>query len=352
MQTDAFVLTSPGKPLERQAINIAEPNAHEAIIEVEACGICHTDLGFADGSVAPRHAIPLVLGHEIVGRIVQTGQAAEHLKGKRVIVPAVMPCGECVFCKAGRGNACLTQKMPGNDIHGGFAQHVVVPTNCLVNIDDAPASVDTRELSVVADAVSTAYQGIRRAQLAKGDLAIVVGSGGVGGYTIQIAKSMGARVIACDINDGHLEMISKYGAEKTINVSGRAPKDVRKEVQGLAKQWQIPSLNFKIFECSGTADGQTLAYTLLAHAATVVFVGYSAKPVEVRLSNLMAFDATAHGTWGCPPEIYPEVLRLIYNGEVVITPFIEFAPMSRLPELLDDMAHHRLSRRMIVDPRT
>ena len=242
--------------------------------------------------------------------------------------------------------------MPGNDIDGGFASHVLVPGGPLVALDDVPASVDVRNLSVVADAVSTAYQAILRAGLQKGDVAFVVGAGGVGGYAIQIARALGARVIALDVSAAKLEMVAAHGAEKVVHVENRPPKDVRKEVHRLAAEWGIASLRYRIFECSGTPQGQQLAYALLAPAATMVQVGYCAATVEVRLSNLMAFDATIHGTWGCPPARYPEVLRLIYSGAVVLAPFVEHAPMSRVNELLDDMAHHRLGRRIVFDPRS
>lgn len=352
MQAEAFVLTAAGAPLSRRSTPIASPAAGEAVVEVDACGLCHTDLGFASGAVAPRHALPLVLGHEIVGKVVAAGRTYEALVGRKVLVPAVMGCGSCAFCKAGRGNACPAQKMPGNDIDGGFASHLVVPAWPLVPIDDAPGTLDTRALAVVADAVSTAHQAVRRAALAKGHAAFVVGAGGVGGYAIQIAKAMGARVVACDVSPDKLALVRGHGAEHTIDVTGRAPKDVRKEVHALAREWGIPSLAHRIFECSGTTEGQLLAFTLLGPAATMVQVGYTARPVELRLSNLMAFDATVHGTWGCPPEAYPEVLRMIYAGEVVLRPFVEHAPMSRINELLDDMAHHRLAKRVIFDPRS
>jgi len=123
MQADAFVLTATGQPLARRSISIASPAAGEAIVEVDACGLCHTDLGFASGAVAPKHALPLVLGHEIVGKVVAAGGSNEALVGRKVLVPAVMGCGTCAYCKAGRGNACPAQKMPGNDIDGGFASH-------------------------------------------------------------------------------------------------------------------------------------------------------------------------------------------------------------------------------------
>lgn len=352
MQVEGYVLEKPGTPLVKRALAPLSASASDAVVEIAACGLCHTDLAFADGSVAPKHALPLVLGHEIVGTVVEAEGQFAAMRGHEVIVPAVIPCGDCAFCRAGRGNACPRQKMPGNDLDGGFATHVVVPAWALVPIDDAPPSVDVRELAVVADAVSTAYQAIRRAGLARGDVAIVVGSGGVGGYVIQIARALGARVIACDTQAERLELVAKHGAERTIRVDGRSAKDVRKDAHGMMKEWGIPSVALRVFECSGTTEGQQLAFTMLAPAATLVVVGFSAKTVELRLSNVMAFDATIHGTWGCPPDAYEDVLRMIYAGDVKLGPFVEHAPMSRVNQALDDMAHHRLGRRLILDPRT
>ncbi len=348
---EAYVLVAPGKPLERRTLPEPTLGEGQVLVEVEACGLCHTDLAYQSGEVAPKHALPLVLGHEIVGRVTRVGKRFESLAGKRVLVPAVLPCGDCDFCRGGRSNACPRQIMPGNDGDGGFATHVVVPGGPLVVLDDVPSGFDVRLLSVVADAVSTAHQAIVRSGLQRGDVAFVVGAGGVGGYAVQMARSLGARVVALDVSASKLALIAAHGAEKTIDVTGRPAKDVRKEVHKLAAEWGIPSLRFRIFECSGTPPGQLLAYSLLGPAATMVQVGYCAATVEVRLSNLMAFDATIHGTWGCPPSAYPEVLRLIYSGAVKLAPFVDFAPMSRVNELLVDMASHRLEKRMIFDPR-
>ena len=351
MSFEAYVLTAAGAPLERQSLELASLAEHQAVVEVEACGLCHTDLAYARGEVAPRHALPLVLGHEIVGRVVAAGGAHEALVGARVLVPAVLPCGSCDFCRAGRGNACPKQKMPGNDVHGGFATHVTLPAAPLVPLTDVPPSVDPRHLAVVADAVSTAYQAVVRAGLVAGDVAFVVGAGGVGGYVIQIARALGARVVAIDVEASRLALVAAHGAEDGVVVGDRPPKEIRKEVHRLAADWGVPSLRYRVFECSGTPKGQTLAFTLLAPAATMVQAGYCASPVELRLSNLMAFDATVHGTWGCPPEAYPAVLDLIYSGRVALAPFVEHAPLSEVNGILDDMANHRLTRRVVFDPR-
>ena len=346
----AYFLEAPGAPLARRDLTLPAPGPGECLIEVTACGLCHTDLGFADGSVRPKHALPLVLGHEVVGTVVAAGPDAVRLVGKPVIVPAVLPCGSCEFCRAGRGNACPSQQMPGNDIHGGFATHLLVPAAPLVPVDDAPPGFPLDELSVVADAVSTAYQAVRRACVAAGDAVLVIGAGGVGSFVVQIARTLGAQVLACDVSPERLEIAARYGAAATLDVRDQEPSAVRKRAHGIVGEWKVPTLRWRAFECSGTPAGQALGFGLLARGATLVQVGYSAKPVELRFSNLMAFDATVHGTWGCPPEAYPDVLHMVYEGKVTLAPFVGRAPMSRINTLLDDMAHHRLTRRMILDP--
>lgn len=350
LSAESWVLRAAGQPLVRESRSISADEG-DAIIEVEACGLCHTDLAFADGSVAPRKGLPLVLGHEVVGVVRAASAGFDPWIGQRVLVPAVMPCGRCAFCRAGRGNACLSQKMPGNDIDGGFSTHMKAPAACLVSLEQAPSDVRTDALAVVADAVSTAYQGVVRSGLTRGDVAFVVGGGGVGGFTAQVAKALGARVVICDVHAARLEGLSSLGFDALVNVAGREPKDVRKELHGLAKAWGATSLGYKIFECSGTASGQLLAYTLLSNGATMVVVGYTRDAVSVRLSNLMAFDATVHGSWGCPMEAYPAVLSLIYEGKVQVEPFIERAAMSAVNEHLKALSEHRLARRLVMDPR-
>ncbi len=351
MHAQGYVLEAPRAPLVAKALEIVAHTDDDVVVEVRACGLCHTDLGFANGSVAPKHALPIVLGHEITGVVVEALGPSARWIGRQVLVPAVIPCGECAFCSAGRGNACPKQKMPGNDIDGGFATHVVVPARALVPLDDRPASISLDSLSVVADAVSTAYQAVRRSGLARGDIAFVVGAGGVGGYVAQIVRALGGEVVVCDVQPTRLEALAAFGVLRGVDVRERDARDVRKEVHGVANERGIASFRWRVFECSGTTAGQQLAFTLLSQAATLVLVGYTREPVTVRLSNLMAFDATVRGTWGCPIEAYPEVLSLIYSGAVVVEPSIERAPMSQLNTLLDDLSHHRLSRRMVLDPR-
>ena len=345
----AYVLAEAGRPLAAERRRFPEPAPGDALVEVIGCGLCHTDLGFARGEVPTRKPAPLVLGHEVVGRVAAVNGPGPAV-GQLVLVPAVLPCGRCAFCKAGRGNACPEQQMPGNDIDGGFATHQLVRSAPLVPLDRLPKGFEAWKLGVVADAVSTAFQAVRRSGLLPGDVAAVVGVGGVGGFTAQIAAAMGAHVLALDVKRDRLDLAMKHGAQAALEVRDLAPRAVKSEVRALLKQHAVPSFRLRLFECTGTKAGQALAFGLLERGATLVQVGYTPDSVELRLSNLMAFDATVHGTWGCPVEAYPAVIELVVSGKVLLDPFVERAPMSRLNDHLEAMHAGRLERRLVLDP--
>ena len=194
-----FRLIEQGGPLRLEELSILEPGPDEVVVEVAGCGLCHTDIGFAYGGVPTRHPLPLVLGHEIAGRVVASGDNAGIWQDRAVIVPAVIPCNDCDACRAGRPTICRQQFMPCNDGDGGFASHVLVPARGLCPVpDELPDGVTLPALSVVADAVSTPFEAIQRAEVAPGDLVIFVGAGGVGGFGVQIAHALGAKVVAID----------------------------------------------------------------------------------------------------------------------------------------------------------
>jgi 6-hydroxycyclohex-1-ene-1-carbonyl-CoA dehydrogenase len=327
--------------------------AGEVVVEIAGCGVCHTDLGYFYDGVRTNQPLPLALGHEIAGRVVAAGERAEQWLGKTVIVPAVIPCGECDPCKRGRPNICRNQKMPGNDIHGGFASHIVVPALGLCPVDEtrlAKAGLELAEVSIVADAVTTPYQAVVRAGVAPGSLAIVVGVGGVGGYCAQVAAAFGAKVVAIDVDDEKLAAIGKHGAALTLNSREHDGKALKAAIAQFAKQNGLPATEWIIFECSGTAAGQLTAYGLLVHGATLAVVGFTMDKVEVRLSNLMAFDARAIGNWGCPPALYPAALDLVLEGKVRIKPFVETHPLADINRVFEAVHHRDIKRRAVLVP--
>jgi 6-hydroxycyclohex-1-ene-1-carbonyl-CoA dehydrogenase len=353
LNIQAWQMVAPGEPMERttRVLDLEALAPHQVVVEVAGCGVCHTDLGFVYDGVRTRHALPLALGHEVAGRVVHTGPDHAHLLGKAVVVPAVIPCGDCAPCKAGRGAICPSQFFPGNDDHGGFASHVVVPGRGLCVVDEArldSAGLQLSTLSVVADAVTTPYQAILNANLASGDVAIFIGVGGVGAFGAQLATAMGAIVVAIDVDPVRLERVEPW-AELCL-ASDANPHITKGAVRAWAKEQGLAPTGWKIFETSGHPAGQALAYALLSYDAHLAVVGYTRAKIEVRLSNLMAFDATVRGTWGCLPEHYAAVIDRVLDGDVVLDPFVEHRPMGEINHVFEALHAHTLKRRPVLVP--
>ena len=355
MQVISWVVERPGSPMARRARE-EQPGPGEVLVAVEACGVCHTDLGFFYDGVPTKHPFPLTLGHEISGRVVGAGEGAGEWLGASVVVPAVLPCGDCAACLAGRGQICPRQIFPGNDIHGGFGSHVRVPARGLCRVPDLadsainPSGLTLATLSVIADAVSTPYQAALRAGVETGDVAVWVGAGGVGGFGVQISAALGAHVVAVDIDEARLAGMATHGAALTLNSATLDVKTIRKAIRAFCDARGVPSWRLRIFEASGNPAGQALAFGLLSHGATLSVVGYTAKPVEVRLSNLMAFDAVAMGNWGCLPEHYPAVVDLALQGRIALEPFVTPRPMSEINEVFDQLHHGPARGRIVLIP--
>ncbi len=352
IEAHRWLMTAVNTPLEK-AVFDATPAAGEVTVAVAGCGVCHTDLGYFYDGVRTNHALPLALGHEVSGRVVACGAGAESWMGKAVIVPAVLPCGDCDLCRRGLGTICRRQKMPGNDIQGGFGSHIVVPGRGLCEVDEtrlAQAGLTLPEVSIVADALTTPYQAVRRAGVSPGSLAVVIGAGGVGGYCVQVAHAFGATVVAVDVDDAKLEAVAGHGAALTLNSRSMDARAIKAAVAGFAQAKGLRGTEWFIFECSGTAAGQLTAYSLLVHGATLSVVGFTMDKVEVRLSNLMAFDARALGNWGCPPEAYPAALDLVLDGKVQIKPFVEPHPLDDINGVFAAVHERAIKKRAVMVP--
>ncbi|MDP7007193.1 MAG: 6-hydroxycyclohex-1-ene-1-carbonyl-CoA dehydrogenase [Candidatus Poseidoniia archaeon] len=344
----AWQMVAKSQPFELGTIPVQKLEKNEVLVEVAGCGVCHTDLSFWHYGVPTRHEIPLVLGHEISGTVVA---GVSDLIGKPVIIPAVMPCGGCDLCETGRSNICQKQQMPGNDFHGGFASHTVVPAQYLAEV---PVSVLSKhslpELAVIADAISTPYQVMLKSGIQEGDFAIIIGVGGVGIYGAQLASVFGGKVLALDISQEKLDQLGQIGIGQTLNISDMGIREIKKAVKEKCQEMGAPPNRWKIYEMSGTRAGQELAFALMGIASTLSIVGFTMDKLEVRLSNLMAFDATLIGTWGCKPELYNNVLGLVDEGKIEIKPFTETFPMSQINEIFKKTLEHQLSRRSVMIP--
>ena len=356
MSMISWQMTAPDQPLQQVSAPLPEPGAGEVRVKVAGCGVCHTDLGFYYDGVRTKSPLPLTLGHEISGFVEAAGPGAETWQDKAVIIPAVMPCGECDVCRQGLGNICVGQKMPGNDIQGGFASHIVVPAAqlCEVPVDESGAplgesDVSLAALSVIADAVTTPYQAIVDSGLNDLDTAIFVGVGGVGGFGAQIAKSFGAAVVAIDVDPAKLEAIGPY-VDRTFNAAELPFKELRQAVSAFVKEKGRRRTQWKIFETSGTAAGQKTAFGLLTFGASLAVVGFTMDTVELRISNLMAFHAVARGNWGCRPEYYQPSMQLVLEDKVKLAPFVKTFPLAEINEVFEMVHSRNIQQRPILIP--
>ena len=163
----AAVFHGSGRPLEITDVPTPAPGPDDVLLRVAGCGMCHTDLHYLDHGVKTFKAPPLILGHEIAGTVAALGSSVTQWKeGDGVVAPAVLACGHCRYCRAGRENLCDQLVMLGNNVDGGYAEYVVVPAAELVRV---PQTLPLTEACVIADAVSTPYHAVtRRARVRPG----------------------------------------------------------------------------------------------------------------------------------------------------------------------------------------
>src|SRR6202790_2359169 len=226
----AAILHEFRQPLSIEEVDRPKPGAHEVLIEVEACGVCHSDLHVADGDwpqIVPITRKPLILGHEIAGRVVEKGASVEHLElGDRVGVAWVhWTCGECEFCREGNENLCIKQQITGVTVDGGYAEFVKAPASHALKIPDGLSCIDAAPLFCAG---VTVYRALRHAKMQAGQRLAVFGVGGLGHLAVQIGRGLGAMVTAVDVSDEKLAHAKSVGAACVHNA---ATLDVVKELQ-------------------------------------------------------------------------------------------------------------------------
>ncbi|MBI4491221.1 MAG: zinc-dependent alcohol dehydrogenase family protein [Chloroflexi bacterium] len=189
----AMVLERPGLPLSMREVSVPRPGADQVLVRVAACGVCRTDLHVVDGELAnPR--LPLVLGHEIVGRVAQTGERVERFQvGERVGVPWLgWTCGQCRFCRRGQENLCDAARFTGYTLDGGYAEYAVADQRSCFPL---PAGYGDVDLAPLLCAGLIGYRTYRLAGEGVERLGIY-GFGAAAHLIAQVAVSEGKRVYA------------------------------------------------------------------------------------------------------------------------------------------------------------
>jgi len=227
----AAVLREFKTPLSLEEIAQPQPGAHEVLIEVEACGVCHSDLHLANADWPQLVRIikrPLVLGHEIAGRVVEKGASVENLQiGDRVGVPWLhWSCGDCEFCREGNENLCIKQQITGVTVDGGFAEFVKAPASHALKI---PEQLSARDAAPLFCAGVTVYRALQHAKILPGQRLAVFGVGGLGQLAVQIGTGLGAAVTAIDVFDEKLAQAKTFGASATLNATtANVAKELRR----------------------------------------------------------------------------------------------------------------------------
>ena len=212
----AMVLEKFGEPMVLK--NVPEPSIGKGdlLLRVRGCGLCGTDIKIFDGHVNTVK-LPRIMGHELAGEVAHVGPGVEGWTvGDHGVVHIYVTCGDCFYCRTGRENNCNRGRIRiGFEDDGGFGEYVRVPAGNLCKISK---KIPLEEASILSGSVATPLHGIRtQGRLKAGETVAIVGIGGLGIHTLQLAVAMGARVIAVDIVEEKLEAARAFGAEATIN---------------------------------------------------------------------------------------------------------------------------------------
>jgi propanol-preferring alcohol dehydrogenase len=228
----AAVVEKFGAPLVVREVPVPAPGPGQALVEIIASGVCHTDLHAADGDWPVKPTLPFTPGHEGAGVVVALGPGVSHLKlGDRVgIVWLHSACGHCEFCLAGWETLCLEQKNSGYSVNGSFAQYAVAQADYLGRIPENLSFVDA---APILCAGVTTYKGLKETDARPGEWVVISGVGGLGHVAIQYATAMGLHVAAVDLGPEKMALAKKLGAEITIDAKTQDPAaEIQKQIGG------------------------------------------------------------------------------------------------------------------------
>jgi alcohol dehydrogenase, propanol-preferring len=334
----AAVLHEFKKPLSLEEVARPQPNASEVLIEVEACGVCHSDLHVFDGDWVQLARIvkkPVILGHEIAGRVVERGEAVQELQlGDRVGLAWIHnTCGECEFCREGNENLCAKQQITGVTVDGGYAEYVKAPVSHALRIPD---SLSSREAAPLFCAGVTVYRALRQVDLSRGQSLAVFGVGGLGHLAVQIGRALGAEIVAVDIAEEKLALAKTLGASTALNARA---VDVVKTLRGSG------GVHVAMVTSAAKAAYDT-AFYCVRPTGTLLAVGLPAEnicfPPILMAAGEIRIRASAVGT----RQDLREVLAMGAAGKLRC----QTAPraLGDVNAVLDDLRHGRISGRAVL----
>jgi len=329
--------------LEEMPIPQLDPG--EVLMQVEASGICGTDLL----EWYRLHKAPLVLGHEVAGVIAAIGQDVEHYKeGDRICAAHHVPCNTCHYCLSGHHTVCDTLRQTNFD-PGGFAEYIRLPR---INVEQGifPLYDDVSfEEATFVEPLACVLRGQRLANLQPGQTVLVIGSGVAGLLHIQLARNSGvADIIATDIVDYRLEAARKCGADVAVRADEYTPTCVRQATDG-----RLADL---VIICSGATSAISQALESVERGGTVLFFAPTQPGVSVSISVNDLFwrnEITLTSSYGGSPADYAAALDLIQTGKICVREMITHRlGLAETGLGFQLVARARDSLKVIIEPQT
>ena len=330
-QVRAVIARAKDAPVEVVTINVPDPGPGEAVVAIQACGVCHTDLHYREGGIGDD--FPYLLGHEAAGVVESVGAGVtEVVPGDFVILNWRAVCGQCRSCRRGRPQYCFathnaTQKMTledGTELSpalgiGAFAEKTLVAAGQCTKVDaGVPATVAGLLGCGVMAGLGAA---MNTGNVGRGDSVAVFGCGGVGDAAIAGAVLAGATtVIAVDVDDRKLAWAKDFGATHTINSrTGDAVEEIRALTGGFGVDVAIDAV--------GIPEVFTSAFYARDHAGTVVLVGVPRPEMQLTLPMLELFGrgGALKSSWygDClPTRDFPTLVALHQQGRLPLDKFV------------------------------
>ncbi|MET0693220.1 MAG: S-(hydroxymethyl)mycothiol dehydrogenase [Propionibacteriaceae bacterium] len=330
-QVQGVIARSKDAPVELVTINVPDPGPGEAVVKVQACGVCHTDLHYVQGGIGDD--FPYLLGHEAAGLVESVGEGVEDLApGDYVILNWRAVCGVCRACKRGRPWYCFatknaTQKMTledGTELSpalgiGAFIDKTLVAAGQCTKVDPAarPAAAGLLGCGVMAGLGAA----INTGNVTRGDSVAVIGCGGVGAAAIAGSRLAGAaKIIAIDVDDAKLETAKSLGATHTINSKSSDAVTAMQELTGGFG----PDV---VIEAVGRPETWLQAFYGRDLAGTVVLVGVPTPEMklEVPLLDVFGRGGSLKSSWygDCLPERdFPMLIDLYLQGRLPLDAFV------------------------------
>ncbi len=336
----AMVLREYGQPLQLEEVEQPAIGNKDVLLKVKAAGVCGTDLKIRDGMVLTKE-LPLIPGHELSGVVAATGADVEGFReGDEVLVSFYIPCNSCKMCLSNRQTICENLKgRIGFEFNGGFAEYVAVNEDCLIS---KPASLSFREAAMVSDALGTSYHAlVKRAKVKADDVVLLIGAGGgLGLHALQIAKWLGARVIAVDVSADKKQLLKTYGAEKVID--GKDPSWSNQVLEFTAGRGADHALNF-VYHAQSIGEG----IKSLGKGGQLVMVAYHKEFVfNAFQAHLNEIDLL--GTRAATKEDIGHCLELVVSKQVepVIGEILGLEDLNHGLQLIEE---GRLKGRLVLD---